>query len=218
MVGCLFWIERTKPLSANKMNMMHNKFGLFTLGHIIILMTFGAIPVQADKLIIDDRTTGDLSSNLGNKWRLISDQVMGGVSDGSLSAHSYKDKSCLRMRGDVSTDNNGGFVQIVLDLDADKSFDASANSGIELEVAGNNESYNLHVRTTDLWLPWQSYRSSFIATQDWQTIHIPFSSIEAYRTTKKFRKDKLKRISLVGIGRDFQAYLCIASVSFYTGS
>ena len=195
---------------------MHIRSGLFTLGHIIILMILGAIPVQADKLIIDDRTSGDLNSNLGNQWRLISDQVMGGVSEGSLSTHSYKDKSCLRMRGDVSTDNNGGFVQIVLDLDADKGFDASAYSGIEIEVAGNNESYNLHVRTTGLWLPWQSYRSSFTATEDWQTIRIPFSSIEAYRTSKKFRKDKLKRIGLVGIGRDFQADLCIASVNFYT--
>lgn len=82
---------------------------------------------------------------------------MGGVSDGSLLAHSYKDKS----------------------------FDASANNSIELEVAGNNESYNLHVRTTDLWLPWQSYRSSFIVTQDWQTIRIPFSSIEPYLAQQK---------------------------------
>ncbi len=58
------------------------------------------------------------------------------------------------MRGDVSTKNNGGFVQIALPLLDKKSdgapFDASAYTGIEIEVSGNNESYNIHFRTDNL--------------------------------------------------------------------
>lgn len=171
--------------------------------------------VSAEDLIIDDRTSGNKSSSLGAQWRLVTDQIMGGVSNGDLTLDSYKGRNCLRMHGDVSTDNNGGFVQIALDLTKDKPFDASAYIGVELSVAGNNERYNVHFRTTDLWLPWQSYRFSFEATPEWQTIRIPFTNLEAYRTATKFHKNKLKRIGLVGIGRDFKADLCVGSIKFY---
>ena len=171
--------------------------------------------VLAKDLIIDDRASGNISSSLGTTWRLVTDQVMGGVSKGGLTLDSYKGRDCLRMRGDVSTDNNGGFVQIALDLTKDKPFDASAYIGVELSVSGNDEHYNVHFRTTDLWLPWQSYRFSFKATPEWQTIRIPFVNLEAYRTTTKLHKDKLKRIGLVGIGRDFKADLCVGPIKFY---
>ncbi len=171
--------------------------------------------VLAKDLIIDDRASGNLSSNLGTQWRLVTDQVMGGVSNGNLTLDSYKGRNCLRMSGDVSTDNNGGFVQIALDLTKDKPFDASAYIGVELSVSGNNERYNVHFRTTDLWLPWQSYRFSFKATPEWQTIRISFADLETHRTTTKFHKDKLKRMGLVGIGRDFKAALCVESIKFY---
>lgn len=183
---------------------------------IAFLINVGACNiVLATDLIIDDRSSGDLSSGLGTQWRLVTDQVMGGVSSGDLTVDNYKDKDCLRMRGKVSTENNGGFVQMALDLTLDEPFDASPYDGIELSVSGNNERYNTHLRTTDLWFPWQSYRFSFEATADWQIIRVPFTSLEAYRTTAKFHKNKLKRIGLVGIGRNFQADLCVASIKFY---
>jgi len=171
--------------------------------------------VLAEDLIIDDRVSENLSSSLGTQWRLVTDQVMGGVSNGELTLDNYKGKNCLRMRGDVSTDNNGGFVQIALDLTQDEPLDASAYAGIELSISGNNEHYNIHIRTTDLWLPWQSYRFSFKTTPDWQIIRIPFANLEAYRTTTKFHQDKLKRIGLVGIGRNFQADMCVSSIRLY---
>jgi hypothetical protein len=172
--------------------------------------------VSAKSLIIDDRSSGELRSNLGEKWSLVTDNVMGGQSSGTLSLHSYKGRNCLRMQGDVSTENNGGFVQIALNLTGSGSFDASEYDGVELEVAGNNESYNIHFRTAGLWFPWQSYRGSFDASSDWQTIRIPFAELEAYKTGQAFKADKLKRIGIVAIGRDFQADLCVALVKFYT--
>ena len=173
-----------------------------------------------NSLVIDDRTSGDLNSNLGTKWRLVTDNVMGGLSSGKLSLDNIKDKNCIRMQGDVSTENNGGFVQIALPLldkhSDDKAFNASAYTGIEIEVSGNDESYNIHFRTDNLWFPWQSYRFSFKATPDWQTYRIPFSKLEPYKTTNKFSQDEILRIGLVAIGREFQANLCLASIKFYT--
>ena len=175
---------------------------------------------QNNNLIIDDRSSGTLNSNLGTKWRLVTDNVMGGLSSGKLTLDNIKDKNCLRMQGDVTTENNGGFVQIALPLLDEKSddtpFDASAYTGIEIEVSGNNENYNIHFRTDNLWFPWQSYRFSFKATPDWQKYRIPFSKLEPYKTYNNFSQDEIIRIGLVAIGREFQANLCVASIKFYT--
>jgi len=171
--------------------------------------------VSASDLIIDDRTSGSYRSNLGTEWQLVTDQVMGGVSDGELTLDNYNKRNCLRMRGDVSTENNGGFVQIALPMSEQDDFDATDYTGIELEVAGNNEPYNIHIRTSGLWFPWQSYRFTFQATTDWNTLRFPFTEIKPYKTNKSFQQHRLMRIGMVGIGRDFQASLCVASVKLY---
>ncbi len=168
------------------------------------------------ELVIDDRRTESLDSVLGSKWRLVTDGVMGGVSQGNLSADFYRNKKCLRLHGDVSTRNNGGFIQMALDLSDDDCFDASSYSGVEIEVAGNDERYNLHLRTLDLEHPWQSYRAGFHAATQWETIKIPFSSLEPYRTSKGFDGSRLRRIGLLGIGRDFEADLYLALIRLYS--
>jgi hypothetical protein len=170
--------------------------------------------------IVDDRRSGNLRSNAGIEWQLITDGVMGGLSSGQLLLDEYRGKACLRMRGDVSTENNGGFLQIALsftDIPGSKKdvFDASEYSGIEIEVSGNDETYNIHFRTDALWFPWQSYRASFNADDRWQTIRIPFASLKPYKTTRKFSAEELIRIGVVAIGRDFKADLCLASLRFY---
>jgi hypothetical protein len=172
--------------------------------------------VHADELIIDDRSSVGPVSRLGTQWRLVTDDVMGGLSRGTLTIDEYKGKNCLRMRGDVNTENNGGFVQIALPLSQKGSFDASAYAGIEIEVAGNDETYNIHFRTASLWFPWQSYRYSFIASPDWQTYRIPFAGLTKYRTFQDFSKDEIIRIGLVAIGRDFKADVCLATIKFYS--
>jgi hypothetical protein len=195
------------------------KYKLYSITTLLIglMMNSGVTDnVLANDLVIDDRSSGDLNSNLGLEWRLFTDTVMGGISRGNLSLDTHEGRNCLRMQGDVSTDNNGGFVQIALPLSRQEHFDASAYAGIEMEVAGNNETYNIHLRTAGLWFPWQSYRSSFTATKDWQKIRVPFTSFKPYKTTKKFRPSKLERIGLVAIGREFHADMCLASISFYT--
>ena len=156
-----------------------------------------------------------MASKLGTEWRLFTDTVMGGVSTGNIAVDNHNGKNCLRMRGNVSTENNGGFAQMALSLSEKGIFDASDYAGLEFEVSGNNEGYNLHLRTDGLWFPWQSYRASFNATPDWQTVRIPFSELEAYKTSQNFRPDKLARIGLLGIGRNFQADICLASIRFY---
>ena len=46
------------------------------------------------------------------QWNFITDQVMGGVSTGKFIVEKVDGVICYRMTGDVSTKNNGGFIQI----------------------------------------------------------------------------------------------------------
>ncbi|MBN1956850.1 MAG: CIA30 family protein [Desulfuromonadales bacterium] len=170
--------------------------------------------MSSETLIIDDRHHENLLSRLGTEWRLVTDQVMGGVSRGTLHQERYAGRNCLRLRGEVSTANNGGFIQMALDLSTEKTFDASVYTGLELIVAGNGENYNLHLRTTKLWLPWQSYRAGFKTTATWQTLFVPFTAFEAYRTTRPLDLNQLKRIGLVAIGKDMISDLCLAGIRF----
>ena len=111
-------------------------------------------------------------------------------------------RSAIRMRGDVSLDNNGGFVQIALDLaPAGGAVDASAWRGIELDVFGNGEEYGVHLRTPDLTRPWQSYRQSFTAASKWQTIQLPFDCFAPYRTEVSLDIRRLRRIGVVAMER-----------------
>ena len=55
----------------------------------------------------------DFSEKSGeSKWEFISDQVMGGISSGSFNILKEKNISFLRMKGNVSLENNGGFIQV----------------------------------------------------------------------------------------------------------
>ena len=63
---------------------------------------------------------------------------MDGVSKGSLVRAAVAGRPAIRMLGDVSLENNGGFIQIALDLSLDGGVvDDSAWDGIELDVFGN---------------------------------------------------------------------------------
>jgi hypothetical protein len=84
-----------------------------------------------------------------------------------------------------------------------------------VEVYGNNEEYNIHLRTEDIWLPWQSYRATFTAVPEWKTHYVPFTEFAPYRINKALDPSRLKRIGFVAIGRKFNADLCIGKVGFY---
>jgi hypothetical protein len=88
-------------------------------------------------------------------------------------------------------------------------------AGIELDVLGNGERYNLHLRTEDMQYPWQSYRASFTAAADWTTVHLPFRDFEPHRLDSPLAPGRIRRIGLVAIGRAFQADLCLGRLAFY---
>jgi hypothetical protein len=166
--------------------------------------------------LIDDLSQPHPRAANGAAWAFFSDQVMGGVSTGGMARESVAGRMALRLRGAVSLDNNGGFVQLALDFAADRQpVDASGFAGLEIEVCGPAERYGAHLRTTDLTRPWQSYRQSFETRPEWRTLRLPFSAFHAYRTEAPLALARLSRLGLIAIGREFTADLAVASVRFY---
>jgi hypothetical protein len=165
--------------------------------------------------IIDDLSLEPPIAAIGSKWRLFTDQVMGGVSNGTMVRDATAGRLAIRMRGHVSIENNGGFIQIVLDLSCDGAVvDASGWNGIELDVFGNGEEYGVHLRTDALLRPWQSYRQTFTACAEWRTVRLPFDQFVPYRTDVPLDSRRLRRIGLVAIGRPFAPDLALSGLRF----
>ncbi|MEM7440089.1 MAG: CIA30 family protein [Pseudomonadota bacterium] len=166
--------------------------------------------------VIDDfSVTGASASNAGN-WRYVADTVMGGVSRGKMTAQTIMGRPALRMTGAVSTDNNGGFIQIALNLGEEgQVVEASAFKGFEIDAIGNREEYNIHLRTTDLRRSWESYRASFALGPKWQTFTFAFADFDAYRALKPLDPAKLRSIGIVAIGREFEADVAVGGVRLY---
>ena len=173
--------------------------------------------MKPDTSVIDDLSRDAPMATIGTNWRVFTDQVMGGVSRGAMVRETVSGRLAIRMRGEVSLDNNGGFVQMALDLAPEGGvLDASAWRGIELEVSGNGEEYGVHLRTANLTRPWQSYRQSFTSASKWQTIQLPFGRFAPYRTDIPLDTRQLRRIGVVAIGRTFSADLSLGALRYYS--
>lgn len=168
-------------------------------------------------MIIDDFSRTNLVPATGTRWRSVTDQVMGGVSKSSLKPRVAEGRPYLHMAGDVSLENNGGFIQATLDLASNGgTLDASEFTGIRLIARGNGEQYGIHLRTPDNTRPWQSYRAQFIAAGNWTTVDLPFAVFVAHRLETSLDITCLRRVGLVAIGRAFRADLAIADLRFYS--
>jgi hypothetical protein len=149
-------------------------------------------------------------------WRFVADTVMGGVSQGALRPETIEERPAKRLTGQVSLENNGGFVQMAADLSDDgSSIDASDWAGLEIDVIGNGEAYNIHLRTDDVARPWQSYRARFNATPEWTSLCFGFADFEAYRIDVPLDLTRLRRIGVVAIGRVFEADVAVSGLRLY---
>ncbi len=163
--------------------------------------------------LIDDRVSGSAASTLGPSWRFFTDGVMGGASSGSMRIETVQGRSALCLHGQVRLDNNGGFVQMALDLPAGPP--AGGWRGVEIDVLGNGRRYGLHLRTVAMSLPWQAWRAPIEAPPNWQRLRLPFEAFEPYRTGGALHGSELRRIGIVAIGEAFNAEVCVARVALY---
>jgi hypothetical protein len=170
-------------------------------------------------LLIDDFSRANGESMLGTNWEMFTDQVMGGVSTGSFSFEEIDGRRCIHLRGSVSLENRGGFIQVALPLELNKKpINATDYDGVRILVRGNGERYFIHFRTGRTLLPWQYYQADFIAKEEWQIIEISFNSFQPERLKGAFNPKRLKRIAIVAAEKAYQADVAVAQLDFYRTS
>lgn len=144
-------------------------------------------------------------------WEFVGDTIMGGVSCGHVAQAQVAGRAAMRLTGDVSTDNGGGFIQMAFDV----AQDASGFTGVALDVWGNGEHYDLRLRTTRLTRAWQSFRCDFVAPATWTTITVPFATLVAHRTEAIFDPSELRRVGVVAVGREFAVDVAVSGVRLF---
>ena len=166
--------------------------------------------------LIDDFSKANGISSLGTQWRMFTDRVMGGLSSASYGFEVIDGRRCLRLQGSVSLENNGGFVQVALPLEREGSFfNAGDFKGIRLWVRGNGENYHVHLRTNQTRQPWQYFGAEFQTNGDWEEVEIPFQQFKPENFSDQLNPEKLRRIGIVAIKKEFQADIAISRLEFY---
>lgn len=168
-----------------------------------------ADPARAEGLMTDT-----FGSDPQTRWRFFADTVMGGVSSGQAEFRQDGTQSFARLSGQVSTANNGGFLQIRTDLPDAAPVGAT---GVRLIVRGLNPPYFVHLRTSGTILPWQYYQAGFPVTDAWTEVRLPFSGFKRSGPMLRAvpRANALTSIGIVAFGRDHQAQIDVAEVGFY---
>lgn len=165
--------------------------------------------------VIDALTGPDGATLSGHQWELVTDRVMGGMSDGDFRFDDLAGEKCLHLRGHVSSDSNTGFVQALLDLERDGlPLDAGRFRGLRVRVRGDGQDYAIALRTTDCTQSWQSYRATIRPTAEWQTLELPFTSFRPYRLDMAFNRRKLTKLGLLAIGTQGAVDFAVSRVEF----
>ena len=121
-----------------------------------LFVTFMLVLTGMAEVVADTPWVDRFDNDPQRHWRYVSDQVMGGVSEGTMVFALDGDDHFARMTGRVSTENNGGFIQFRRAI-AKGALDSA--DGIYLRVRGNSQRYFVHMRTSGTVLPWQYYQA-----------------------------------------------------------
>ena len=150
-------------------------------------------------------------------WQYISDKTMGGISDGQATLEQDEGKFFARLTGNVSTENNGGFIQLRSNLSF-VNFDKNNKKlkGVRLEVRGNGEIYHIFIRTTKTRSYRDYYSISFITTSDWEIVDLPFNKFKHRLSNNSDLEDKsIGTFGIVAYGRNFKSDVSVSKIIFY---
>ncbi len=170
--------------------------------------------VLSKDMILDQLKNPKLTNQF-QQWNFITDQVMGGVSTGKFTVEEVEGVKCYKMTGDVSTKNNGGFIQIRSKLSPE--INSKDYTGVYIKVYGNEKNYNLHLRTGLTLAPWQYYSYTFVSSNNWIEIRAPFIEFKKsnFYQPKSILGQRIKSVGLVAGFDNFKSDICLSEIGFY---
>lgn len=131
-------------------------------------------------------------------WRCFTDRVMGGRSDATASVSDVQGRRALRLTGQLSLENRGGFVQVARQLgERGALFDATHFHAIRLTVCGHAPATLIHLRSADTIFPWSHYAAAFTLPAAWGQVDVPFAAFEPSGMAKPLDRSALTRIGVV---------------------
>jgi len=177
---------------------------------VMIILSSKAIANEED-------LTFPFTADSGNYWQYVSDRVMGGVSNGQVTLKQDGEMYYARLTGDVSTKNNGGFIQVRANVSfANSEKDGKNLRGVRLNVRGNGETYYIHIRTNESWSPSDYYSTTFIADSEWKMIDLPFNKFERrWSNDSSLDAKKIRSFGIVAYGRDYISDVSVSTIEFY---
>ena len=187
---------------------------LMSLVLTAILLTGAVPPAMAEATVSGQTIIEDFTMHPETHWRFFTDQVMGGVSTGSVTFAQEDRMPFARMTGHVSTANRGGFIQMRHNL---ASPPPEGTTGVRLIVRGNAQRYFVDLRTGATLLPWQYYQAGFDVTESWSEVRLPFDAFEASGAllSNVPEATSLTSLAVVAYGRDHDARIDVREVGFY---
>lgn len=146
-------------------------------------------------------------------WTAITDQVMGGVSRAEVQQCERNGSACTCLSGRTSLENNGGFIQMKLEIDP--SWRCGEYAGFFIELCGPAHEYNLNVKTTQLTKPWQSFRCTVNVQPEWTRFVVPYTQLQPHRTELELDAATIRSIAVIAIGEAFEVDVCVRRFGFY---
>ena len=149
-------------------------------------------------------------------WQYISDQTMGGVSDGQAILDKDGDMIFARLTGNVSTANNGGFIQIRTNFSFVDLINTNKDlKGVLLNTKGNGETYHIFIRTSEDRSYRDFYSATFTTNDNWEIVDLPFSKFKHRYSNRSLDGNDIRTFGIVAYGRNFYSDVSVSEVSFY---
>ena len=149
-------------------------------------------------------------------WQYISDQTMGGVSNGQAILDKDSDMIFARLTGNVSTANNGGFIQIRTNFSFVDLINTNKDlKGVRLNTKGNGETYHIFIRTSEDRSYRDFYSATFIANENWEIADLPFSEFKHRYSNKSLDGNDIRTFGIVAYGRNFYSDVSVSEIIFY---
>ena len=149
-------------------------------------------------------------------WQYISDQTMGGVSNGQAVLDKEGDMIFARLTGNVSTANNGGFIQIRTNFSFVDLINTNKDlKGVLLNTKGNGETYHIFIRTSEDRSYRDFYSATFTPNNNWEIVDLPFTKFKHRYSNRSLNGNDIRTFGIVAYGRNFFSDVSVSEISFY---
>ena len=176
----------------------------------VLLLTLSSIVFAKDEISIP------FTEENARYWQYISDQTMGGVSNGQAVLDKEGDMIFARLTGNVSTANNGGFIQIRTNFSFVDLINTNKDlKGVLLNTKGNGETYHIFIRTSEDRSYRDFYSATFTANDNWEIVDLPFTKFKHRYSNRSLDGNDIRTFGIVAYGRDFFSDVSVSEITFY---